>query len=46
MEYAKVDYMYKSILWDNDGVLVKTEKWYYEATKLVMEQEVYHLNID
>ena len=19
MEYAKVDYMYKSILWDNDG---------------------------
>ena len=38
--------MYRAILWDNDGVLVETEKWYYEATKLVMEQEGYHLNID
>ncbi len=23
----------KYILWDNDGVLVETEKWYYEASK-------------
>ena len=38
--------MYKAILWDNDGVLVETEKWYYEATKLVMEQERYHLTMD
>ena len=38
--------MYRAILWDNDGVLVETEKWYYEATKLVMEKEGYHLNLD
>ena len=38
--------MYKAILWDNDGILVETEKWYYEATKLVMKQEGYHLTID
>ena len=38
--------MYRAILWDNDGVLVETEKWYYEATKLVMEQEGYHLTVD
>ena len=38
--------MYRAILWDNDGVLVDTEKWYYEATKLVMNKEGYHLKID
>ena len=38
--------MYRAILWDNDGVLVDTEKWYYEATKLVMKKEGYHLKID
>jgi HAD superfamily hydrolase (TIGR01509 family) len=24
---------YKAILWDNDGILVDTEQWYYKATK-------------
>ena len=38
--------MYRAILWDNDGVLVETEKWYFEATKLVMEEEGYHLTLD
>ena len=38
--------MYKAILWDNDGVLVETEKWYYEATKRVMKGEGYDLTLD
>jgi beta-phosphoglucomutase-like phosphatase (HAD superfamily) len=24
------------LLWDHDGVLVDTERWYFEATKLVL----------
>ena len=38
--------MYKAILWDNDGVLVDTERWYYEATKRVMKEEGYSLTLD
>ena len=38
--------MHKAILWDNDGVLVETEKWYYEATKRVMKEEGYNLTLD
>lgn len=38
--------MYKAILWDNDGILVNTEKWYFEATKIVMEEEGYSLTLD
>ena len=38
--------MYKAILWDNDGVLVDTERWYYEATKSVMKEEGYNLTLD
>ena len=38
--------MHKAILWDNDGVLVDTERWYYEATKRVMKEEGYSLTLD
>jgi len=38
--------MYKAILWDNDGVLVETEKWYYEATKRVMQDEGFNLTLE
>ena len=38
--------MYKAILWDNDGILVETEKWYFEATKKIMEKEGYKLTLD
>ena len=38
--------MYKAILWDNDGVLVETEHWYYQATKLVMEEEGFNLTLE
>ena len=38
--------MFKAILWDNDGVLVDTERWYYEATKRVMKEEGYSLTLD
>jgi beta-phosphoglucomutase-like phosphatase (HAD superfamily) len=24
------------LLWDHDGVLVDTDRWYFEATKLVL----------
>ncbi|MFK2821372.1 HAD family hydrolase [Arcobacter sp. YIC-80] len=30
--------MKKYILFDNDGVLVETEKWYYEANKIALKQ--------
>ena len=28
----------KYILWDHDGVLVDTEKWYYEATQKALAE--------
>jgi HAD superfamily hydrolase (TIGR01509 family) len=31
--------MIKTLFWDNDGVLVDTEKLYYEATKRILGQE-------
>ena len=30
--------MKTTILWDHDGVLVETEPWYYEATRLKLEE--------
>ena len=38
--------MYKSILWDNDGVLVDTEKWYFQATKEIMKEEGFELSLE
>ena len=38
--------MYKSILWDNDGILVNTEEWYYQATKKVMNEHGFNLTLD
>ena len=38
--------MYKTILWDNDGILVNTEKWYYQATKQVMMEHGFNLTLD
>jgi HAD superfamily hydrolase (TIGR01509 family) len=38
--------MYKVILWDNDGILVQTEKWYYKATKDVMSEYGFNLTLD
>ena len=37
---------FKAILWDNDGILVETEKWYFEATKQIMAKEGFNLSID
>lgn len=37
--------MKKYILFDNDGVLVETEVWYYEANKIVLKKEL-NLNLD
>ena len=31
--------MFKAIIWDNDGILVQTEEWYYEANKRVLADE-------
>ena len=30
--------MKTTILWDHDGVLVETEPWYYEATRLKLDE--------
>jgi len=38
--------MFKTILWDNDGVLVETEQWYFEATKIIMSEEGFNLTLD
>lgn len=35
--------MIKAILWDNDGILVDTEKYYYEATKEILSR--YNVNL-
>ena len=37
---------FKAILWDNDGILVETEKWYFEATKQIMAKEGFNLSIN
>jgi hypothetical protein len=29
---------YRAILWDNDGVLVDTERWYFKATREVLAE--------
>ena len=36
----------KYLLFDNDGVLVDTEKWYYEANKIAMKELGIHLELD
>lgn len=33
-----VERRYRAILWDNDGVLVDTERWYFQATREVMAE--------
>jgi len=30
--------MYRTIMWDNDGVLVRSEELYYEATREIMRK--------
>ena len=29
---------YRAILWDNDGVLVDTERWYYKAGERALDE--------
>ncbi len=38
--------MFKAILWDNDGILVQTEEWYYEANKRVLAGEGVDLSFE
>lgn len=38
--------MKKYILFDNDGVLVETEKWYYEANKIALKELDINLELD
>lgn len=38
--------MKKYILFDNDGVLVETEKWYYEANKIALKELGITLHLD
>ena len=38
--------MKKYILFDNDGVLVETEKWYYEANKIALKELGITLDLD
>ena len=37
---------YKYILWDNDGVLVNTEQWYFAATREALAELGVQLPID
>ena len=37
---------YGAILWDNDGVLVDTERWYYQATREVFAGVGVNLTVD
>lgn len=36
--------MIKAIFWDNDGVLVDSERWFYAASKKVLESEGIYLS--
>ncbi len=38
--------MKKYLLFDNDGVLVETEKWYYEANKIALQEIDVELTFD
>lgn len=38
--------MYRTILWDNDGILVKSEELYYEATREVLREVDIELTLD
>lgn len=38
--------MRKYILFDNDGVLVETEMWYYEANRLVLSEHGFELPLE
>ena len=38
--------MKEFLLWDHDGVLVDTERWYYEATKAVLREAKIRLSQD
>lgn len=38
--------MKKYILFDNDGVLVETEVWYYEANKIILKTLGLHLTLE
>jgi HAD superfamily hydrolase (TIGR01509 family) len=38
--------MYRTILWDNDGVLVKSEDLYFEATREIMREVKVELTLD
>ena len=38
--------MYRTILWDNDGVLVKSEDLYYEATREIMRKVKVELTLE
>lgn len=37
---------YGAILWDNDGVLVDTERWYFQATREVLAEVGIDLTVD
>lgn len=38
--------MYRTIMWDNDGVLVRSEELYYEATREIMRKVHVELTIE
>jgi HAD superfamily hydrolase (TIGR01509 family) len=38
--------MYRTILWDNDGILVKSEDLYYEATREIMRDVDIELSLE
>ncbi|MCK7478425.1 MAG: hypothetical protein M0C28_14265 [Candidatus Moduliflexus flocculans] len=38
--------MYRTIMWDNDGVLVRSEELYYEATREIMREVHVELTIE
>ena len=38
--------MYRAILWDNDGILVRSEDLYYEATREIMREVKVELSLE
>lgn len=44
--YRSVSLLKKQILFDNDGVLVDTEYWYYTASAEILNAKGFHLSED
>ena len=44
--FSAQEKMYRTVLWDNDGILVRSEELYYEATREIMREVKVELTLE